>query len=174
MSIEDYKQHFAWTTINKVEDNYVFEFCEHEKQQDGDVSKLEVSASGTHFISVTQTAKRQVSKNYNYSPFSARVCIIKFDGENYEYIEGKYERSEEDTNIECHLEPGTYFIWSKVDFNSSVPISSYAVSVYSPGSTGLVKEDQPDLLETTLESSGNRHSIESRLRIWDKSHSFDD
>lgn len=142
MSIEDFKEEYGSTTICACRDNYVFEWAEHGESSTGNTTSFTLGSEGQVNITLSQVAARCVSKKFNYMPFLARILLAKQgDDGALSYEAHTFGAWKADTVLTANLQPGTYVVWSHIDWDSTKPIRQYSLSTYAPEACNPQEQD---------------------------------
>lgn len=166
MSVEDFKEEFGTTTICYAHEDYVFEWAELGQNSDGNTTTFTLEEDAKVYVNLTQKAPRSVSKSYGYMPKSARLLVAQqHEDDSLQMVDYHYDCWNADTFLTLDLPAGTYVIWSNIDWDSSMPIRSYSVSVYAPSSTNPQEIDLSNALDEILASADNGGHVRRQLRI---------
>ena len=138
---------FAVIDIAKLEDNYKTKIVKIPKTKNTQcqVIKLEIEQNKTHcYINLYQKNPRIINKNKNYpeNPVLSFIMLAKIEGNELKYITSKTSIKGKDVNneftyeihfaIEKELTPGTYYIFSDVNYRYNYTDNfGYTITTYS-------------------------------------------
>ena len=157
MSIEDYKNEFRTSTVCKVRDDYHYASIEIKNDGRQHISRIHVPNDSKVFLTVSQVARRMMPKQYGYSPFMAKIMVGRLDGSNIEFIGGKHQKYRDDVVFEADLQAGDYFIFTEVDFDSSIPIDEYVLASYTAAPSSLERSHFDRFFEKALISCAQKY-----------------
>ena len=138
MSFSDFCKYFDLINIAKLESRYKTTFCKIKKNQaiKCQIIKMEIEAKNTHvYIQLYQKNPRILRKDGTYCSGKVMCFLILVDKE-FKYIQsttGSTNITGTHICIEANLEPGTYYIFSDVNYRNEQSYNNhgYMITFYS-------------------------------------------
>ena len=164
MSFKDYMKYYMVMDIAKIELGYQTSFCKVKKEQSKtcQVIKMEIKEEyPTTFIQIYQKNPRIVRKDGTYFkvPVMAFIMLVRQEGNEFKYIDSVAD-NDVHMAIEVNLKPGTYYIFSDVNYrygNPDYKSYGYTLTCYAR------KGKQPIVLENVTQKVDRKKYLEVSL-----------
>ena len=174
MDYNDFKSIFGFWSVNKYVDGNKFtcipmrsriktsqQFKERYKTHEFYLTQIEVKKAGAYTFGVSQYGQRLLPRRADYKYANCIAYLLKGNSKGLirgcTYVSHNVTRQDRDTFIECHLQPGTYYLyidmewqpstlkWLKKDLSFSV--NCYGVSTVQFSENLTEYYDQCELLD---------------------------